>query len=323
MSMVDDRTGQGEAWDGTRVLVTGGAGFIGSHLARRLAALGAGVRVIDDLSTGSRDNLAGVEADLRLASILDERALRAAMDGCRFVYHEAAMVSVPLSVEDPSRCAEINILGTERVLEAAREAGVQRVVFASSSAVYGDEPNLPSTERDPIDCRSPYAASKAAGEALMTAFGRCYDISTVSLRYFNIYGPRQDPNSPYAAVIAAFLSALQAGRPPTIFGDGEQTRDFTCVDDVVEANLRAATCAKHLAGEIMNIGTGVQSSLLDVLAALGQALDVDVELRFEAERAGDVRHSVADISKAQAMIGFRPGVTLDDGLQKLSAFAQD
>jgi UDP-glucose 4-epimerase len=315
--MIEGRTGPGDAWRGTRVLVTGGAGFIGSHLAHRLAELGAEVRVIDDLSTGSRENLAGADVDLHIASILDDRALGAAMDGCRFVFHEAAMVSVPLSVEDPLRCAEINIIGTERVLEAAREAGAQRVIFASSSAVYGDEPNLPSTERDSIDCRSPYAASKAAGEALMTAFGRCYDISAVSLRYFNIYGPRQDPNSPYAAVIAAFLAALTAGRPPTIFGDGEQTRDFTYVDDVVEANLRAALCARPLSGEIMNIGTGVQSSLLDVLAALSEAINVDLEPRFEAARAGDVRDSVADIAGARAMIGYQPRTTLAEGLRQL------
>ncbi|MDY7108631.1 MAG: NAD-dependent epimerase/dehydratase family protein, partial [Planctomycetota bacterium] len=206
--------------------------------------------------------------------------------------------------------------------EAARDAGVQRVVFASSAAVYGDEPNLPSTEHDPIDCRSPYAASKAAGEALMTAFGRCYELSTVSLRYFNIYGPRQDPDSPYAAVIAAFLSALRSGRPPTIFGDGQQTRDFTCIDDVVEANLRAATCAKPLTGEVMNIGTGRQSSLLDVLAALREAIGVDLAPRFEAERAGDVRHSVADISKAQAMIGYQPQTTLTEGLKRLASSAR-
>jgi nucleoside-diphosphate-sugar epimerase len=320
--MAQARSDREEAWGGTRVLVTGGAGFIGSHLARRLAGLGAEVRVIDDLSSGSRENLAGVDVDLRMASILDEGAFRAVMDGCRFVFHEAAMVSVPLSVDDPPRCAEINIIGTERVLEAACAAGVQRVVFASSAAVYGDEPNLPSTERDPIDCCSPYAASKAAGEALMTAFGRCYDISTVSLRYFNIYGPRQDPNSPYAAVIAAFLSALRAGRPPTIFGDGRQTRDFTCVDDVVEANLRAATCAEPLTGEIINIGTGTRSSLLDVLAAIRDALGVDVAPRFEAERTGDVRHSVSDISKAQAMIGYEPSFGLAEGLTKLALSAR-
>ena len=317
MPMIEDRTGPGDAWRGTRVLVTGGAGFIGSHLACRLAELGAAVRVIDDLSTGSRANLAGADIDLRTASILDDRALRAAVDGCRFVFHEAAMVSVPLSVENPLRCAEINIIGTERVLEAARDAGAQRIIFASSSAVYGDEPNLPSTERDPIDCRSPYAASKAAGEALMTAFGRCYDISIVSLRYFNIYGPRQDPNSPYAAVIAAFLSALSDARPPTIFGDGRQTRDFTYVDDVVEANLRAAMCEKPLAGEIVNIGTGTQSSLLDVLRSLSESLNVDVKPRFEAERRGDVRESVADIAKARAMIGYQPATTLADGLGQL------
>lgn len=323
MPMIEGRTDPGAAWRGTRILVTGGAGFIGSHLARRLAELGAEVRVIDDLSTGSRENLAGADVDLRIASILDDRALRAAVDGCQLIFHEAAMVSVPLSVEDPLRCAEINIIGTERVLEAARDARVQRIIFASSSAVYGDEPNLPSTERDPIDCRSPYAASKAAGEALMTAFGRCYDISTVSLRYFNIYGPRQDPNSPYAAVIAAFLEALTDGRSPRIFGDGRQTRDFTYIDDVVQANLRAATCEKPLSGEIINIGAGTRSSLLDVIESLSETLNVDVKPRFEAERTGDVRDSVADITNARAMIGYQATTTLAGGLGRLVSFTQE
>ena len=306
---------------GAAVLITGGAGFIGSHLARRLVELGAVVRVIDDLSTGRAENLPLQSVELIEASILDEPALHRAIDGCRLLFHEAAMVSVPQSIREPLKCAEINITGTERLLEAARDAGVRRVVFASSAAVYGDQPKLPSHEDDPIVCCSPYAASKAAGEALMTAFGRCYGLSTVSLRYFNIFGPRQDPNSPYAAVIAAFAEALTGGRRPMIFGDGRQTRDFTFVDDVVEANLLAATCATPPTGEVINIGTGRRSSLLDVIAALSDALDVDLAPRFGADRPGDVRDSVADVTRAGQLIGYQPTVGLAEGLKRLVSSA--
>jgi len=302
---------------GAAVLITGGAGFIGSHLARRLAELGAAVRVIDDLSTGSRENLPSEGVDLRVGSILDEPALRRSIDGCRLIFHEAAMVSVPRSVREPLKCAEINITGTARLLEAAREAGVQRVVFASSAAVYGDQPKLPSHEDDPIVCCSPYAASKAAGEALMTAFGRCYGLSTVSLRYFNIFGPRQDPNSPYAAVIAAFAEALTGGRRPMIFGDGRQTRDFTPVANVVSANLLAATCEGDLRGEVLNIGTGRPINLLEVLAEMGRRLGVEPSFRRSPPRAGDVRDSTADITRARAVIGYEPQVDFSTGLAEL------
>jgi UDP-glucose 4-epimerase len=302
---------------GAAVLITGGAGFIGSHLARRLAELGAAVRVIDDLSTGQAENLPPQSVELIEASILDEPALRRAIDGCRLVFHEAAMVSVPQSIREPLQCAEINITGTERLLEAAREAGVGRVVFASSAAVYGDAPNLPSREDDPIVCCSPYAASKAAGEALMTAFSRCYGLSTVSLRYFNIFGPRQDPNSPYAAVIAAFAEALTGGRPPTIFGDGRQTRDFTPVANVVWANLLAAACETDLRGEALNIGTGRPINLLEVLAEMGRRLGVEPSPGLSPPRAGDVRDSTADITRARAVIGYEPRVDFSTGLAEL------
>jgi UDP-glucose 4-epimerase len=304
---------------GCRALVTGGAGFIGSHLVRGLLAAGAEVTALDDLSSGHRDNLPGAGEAFIEASILDGAALGRAIAGCRFVFHEAAMVSVPMSVEDPVRCCEINMTGTERVLEAARRAGVERVVFASSAAVYGDEPSLPCREDAPVDCRSPYAASKAAGESAVAAYGRCYDLSTVSLRYFNIFGPRQDPRSAYAAAIAAFVDALSAGRAPTIFGDGLQTRDFTSVENVVEANLLAATCPRRLAGEVINVGMGSRITLLDAVREIGRALGREVAPVFRDARAGDVRHSVADVTRTREMLGYSAAVGFAEGMRRLVA----
>lgn len=296
------------------VLITGGAGFIGSHLAKRLIKLGAKVRILDDLSGGFRENVP-MQAELVVASILDESALRDAIRGVRFVFHEAAMVSVPESVGDPRRCAEVNIMGTEMVLEAAKNAGVQRVMFAASAAAYGGNPQLPSCELHAPDCQSPYAASKVAGEALMQAFGRCYELSTVSLRYFNIFGPRQNPDSPYAAAITAFARAIRSGRQPTIYGDGRQTRDFTYIDNVVHANLLAAASSHALHGEIINIGTGRQISLLDVLAHMGHALNASVQPAFAPPRAGDVRDSVADITKAREVLSYEPIVDFETGIK--------
>lgn len=297
------------------VLITGGAGFIGSHLGRALLALGAKVRVLDDLSGGFRENLPS-GCEFHHASILDDKILRQAVAGCRFVFHEAAMVSVPESVEQPGRCAEINIMGTQRVLEAARAAGVQRIIFAASAAAYGGNPKLPSREDHPTDCNSPYAASKVAGEVLMSAFGKCYKISTVSLRYFNIFGPRQNPDSPYAAVISAFAKALRAGKQPTIYGDGKQTRDFTYIDNVVHANLLAAANPRKFQGEIINIGTGKRISLLDVLQHMGRVLHVEVKPTFAPPRAGDVRDSVADISRARELLGYQPIVDFAAGIER-------
>ncbi|HWB19672.1 MAG TPA: NAD-dependent epimerase/dehydratase family protein [Phycisphaerales bacterium] len=322
MTMHDEQSAQSVyagSFEGARVLITGGAGFIGSHLAAALHRLGAHVRVLDDLSGSTRANLEGFNVDLRIASILDDSALRDAMAGCRFVFHQAAMVSVPESVERPDQCAQINIVGTERVLEAARDAGVQRVMFASSAAVYGGAPTLPSREDQPVDCWSPYAASKAAGETLLSAFAHCYRISTVNLRYFNIFGPRQNPNSAYAAAISAFTKALKSGTQPTLHGDGKQTRDFTYIDNVVHANLLAACSKRMFRGEAMNIGTGVRVSLLEVLNVMGRAMGVNVQPTFGPPRAGDVRDSVADITKAQTLLGYHPIVDFAEGMKRTVA----
>jgi UDP-glucose 4-epimerase len=306
---------------GVPVLITGGAGFIGSHLAHRLVELGAKVRVLDDLSGGFKEHVPD-GAELIVGSILNDQILREAVrpggtstSGCRFIFHEAAMVSVPQSVEQPRQCAEVNILGTEKVLEAARDAGVKRVVFAASAAAYGAHPQLPSREDHPTDCNSPYAASKVAGENLLQAFGRNYALSTVSLRYFNIFGPRQNPDSAYAAAISAFAKALRSGRQPTIFGDGKQTRDFTYIDNVVHANLLAASSVQHFQGEIINIGTGRRITLLDVLCEMGRVMNVAVTPAFAPPRAGDVRDSVADIAKARALLGYEPVVDFAKGIE--------
>ncbi len=304
---------------GARALVTGGAGFIGSHIARTLRTLGAEVTVIDDLSTGHASNLPADDPDLRLveASILDRGALADAVRGCRYVFHEAAMVSVPQSVAEPETCLEINVVGVQRVLDAALAAGAERVVFASSAAVYGDDPTLPSTETDVMVSCSPYAASKATGELLLQTASRCHGLSTASLRYFNVFGPRQDPKSPYAAVISAFTDILMQGGQPRVFGDGTQTRDFVFVENVVRANLLAAARPEPLMGETMNIGTGVRTSLLDLLRVMGDVLEVDSTPQFEPPRAGDVPHSVANITRAGELLGYEPQATLEEGLAAL------
>lgn len=297
------------------VLITGGAGFIGSHLVERLLELGASLRVIDDLSTGKRSNLPGDEVTFIESSILDEASLGRAMEGCRYVFHQAAFISVPLSVEKPSECFEINVIGTEKVIRAARDAGVQRMMFAATSAAYGESTTLPSREDQEPDCCSPYAASKVAGEAMLTAFSHSYGISTVALRYFNVFGPRQDPKSAYAAAISAFGEALINGHRPTIFGDGKQTRDFVYIANVVHANLLAASSDKPLGGDVFNVGMGEHVSLLEILHQMGELLKIDVDPVFEEPRAGDVRHSLADVSRTRDQFGYEPIVSFEDGLQ--------
>jgi len=306
----------GDFFRGGRALITGGAGFIGSHLGRRLLELGAAVVVLDDLSTGKVENVpAGAELVRR--SILDEGAMAEAVGGCDWVFHEAAMVSVPQSVEEPERCFAINVTGTQRVLESARQAGVKRVVFASSSAVYGGDPSLPSRESDTPDPVSPYAASKLASEHLLRAYGSCFDLSTVSLRYFNVFGPGQSDDSGYAAAIAAFQKALRGGQTPVIYGDGKQTRDFVPVENVVHANLLAASAAEDLRGEAFNVGLGKRVNLLEVLDSMASILRVEVEPRFAEERAGDVRDSEASIVRAGEVLGYAPILGFREGITRL------
>lgn len=318
---------------GRTALITGGAGFIGSHLAWALVACGANVRVLDDLSGGFEANLPKVPGPtdgaantgtlaFTKASILDDQLLRRAISGCDFVFHQAALVSVPESVEKPEKCLQVNVEGTQRVLLASKDAGVKRVMFAASAAAYGNTPSLPSKESDLPDVWSPYAMSKVAGELLLRTFARCYGLSCISLRYFNIFGPRQDPKSPYAAVISAFADTLSAGKQPRVLGDGEQTRDFTYIDNVVLANMLAATSEKPLAGEAVNIGTGSRIRLLDVLKHMGEALRVDSTPTFGPPRAGDVRHSSADIAAARALLGYEPVVDFGEGIRRTLAWAR-
>ncbi len=308
------------AFTSQRALITGGAGFIGSHLAHALMGLGCEVAVLDTLKGGHLSNLPpGV--DFRKASVLDDAELRSAMKGCRYVFHQAAIVSVPESVENPDECLHVNVEGTQRVLIAAKELGVHRVNFAASAAAYGNNPNLPSKETDAPDSWSPYAASKVAGELLLQTWARCFNLSTVSLRYFNVFGPRQDPKSPYAAVISAFVNALAEKRQPRVLGDGLQTRDFVYIDNIVHANLLAASCGKDLRGEVINVGCGGRVTLLDVLRHMGEVLKVDGTPTHGEPRAGDVRHSSADISKAREILGYAPIVDFGEGIRRTLEWA--
>lgn len=304
------------------VCVTGGAGFIGGHLVDALVSIGAHVTVIDDLSNSTADHLADLidlEPDqVRFihGSILDEQALAAAIDEqTRVVFHLAAIGSVPRSIEQPARTWDVNATGSLRVLERARVAGKPRVVFSASSSAYGDTAELPKSEHMPASPASPYGASKAAAEALVTAWARSYQMSTVNLRYFNVFGPRQPAEDSYAGVVAAFAKALLAGQSPTIFGDGSQTRDFTYVSNAVLANLLAATTTSALSGETVNIGTGARVSVSELASAMADAVgSPHVVPEYLPARLGDVLHSQADISRARALLGFEPIQSLEEGL---------
>ncbi|GJQ30564.1 MAG: epimerase [Phycisphaerae bacterium] len=308
-------------YEGRGVCVTGGAGFIGGHLCDALLSLGATIRVIDDLSNSSLEHLAGLielEPDrVRFvhASILDDDALREAIAGCQTVFHLAALGSVPRSIEQPQRTWSVNATGTLRVLEAARGAKAGRVVFAASSSAYGDQPDLPKVETQLPRPLSPYAASKLAGEHLLSVWASAYGLSTVSLRYFNVFGPRQSADSAYAAVVAAFAKALLAGESPTVFGDGSQTRDLTFVGNAVLATLLAGACPSRLTGQVVNVGTGTRTSILDLATTMAKHCGMPHVLpAFRPERAGDVRHSLADIAQARQLLGYEPVTSLDDGL---------
>ncbi|MCC7349677.1 MAG: NAD-dependent epimerase/dehydratase family protein [Phycisphaerales bacterium] len=318
MALVDWSKRYGLFFHRVRVLVTGGAGFIGSHLVEALAGLGAGVVVLDDLSGGSRSNVESFPlADLRIGSILDVELLRRAMRDCRYVFHQAALGSVPRSVEQPRAYHQANATGTLNVLEAARETGVRRVMFAASSSAYGNSEQLPKIESMPPLPASPYAANKVAGEALMRAYANSYNLDTVSLRYFNIFGPRQNANSAYAAVIAAFAKALLSGQRPTIYGDGEQSRDFTFVENAVHANLLAARHETPLQGEVLNVACGQRITVNELAMKMAQSLGrPDLTPAHAADRAGDVKHSLADLSLINQTLGYQPIVPFGDGLDQ-------
>jgi UDP-N-acetylglucosamine/UDP-N-acetyl-alpha-D-glucosaminouronate 4-epimerase len=299
-----------------RVLVTGGAGFIGSHVVDALVGRGDEVVVVDDLETGFRANV-HADARLEIGSIVDEDFVRGAMQGCELVFHQAAHKAVMRSVERPLITDTVNTHGTLTVLKAALDAGVRRVVHASSSSIYGGAATLPTREDEPANPRSPYAVSKLAAEHYCRVFRELYGLETVALRYFNVYGSRQRPDATYAAVIPLFIEALLEGRRPVVHGDGLQSRDFTYVADVVDANLAAAgASADRCAGRAYNIAGGASSTLLDVLRILGDLLEVAPQPEFVEPRPGDVRHSRADASAAARDLGFRTRVALDDGLRE-------
>ena len=300
-----------------KYLVTGGAGFIGSHLVEGLLARGETVRVVDSFLTGKIENLEPFLERIELVrgDVADPTVAACAVGGMDFVLHQAALPSVPRSVADPLACHHNCVTATVSVLEASRKAGVRRVVLASSSSVYGDQPELPKRETQTPAPLSPYAAAKLSCEIYARTFSRLHGLSTACLRYFNVYGPRQDPKSQYAAVIPAFVTTVLAGGRPVVYGDGGQSRDFTFVGNVVEANILAATAPRKLCGEAMNVACGLKFSLLDLLAEISRLAGREAEPRFEPARAGDVRDSLADVALARELIGYRPGTSFAEGLR--------
>lgn len=298
-------------------LVTGGAGFIGSHITTRLVEEGHRVRVLDNLCTGSRENLAHLKDGVEFlhGDVADPIAVRQALKGVEVVFHQAALASVPLSVKDPVAVHTACVTGTVTVLDAARQAGVRRVVYAGSSSAYGNDPTVPKRETQLPQVLSPYAAAKLAGELYCEAFAAVYPLETVRLRYFNIFGERQDPNSPYSAVIPLFVSALLQGRRPTIFGDGTQSRDFVYVANAVQANLLAAN-APNVSGKVFNVACGQSLSVLNLLRLICEHLHVPCDPIFAPPRPGDIHESWADISVAEKELGYRPQVSLHEGLQR-------
>jgi len=308
-------------------LVTGGAGFIGSHLVEELLRRGESVRVLDDLSSGTRANLEAAAAAAGTAvpeflegDVADPALARRAAEGIDYVLHQAAIPSVPRSVADPARSNHANIDGTLSILVAARDAGVKRLVFAGSSSVYGDAAALPKREDMPYNALSPYALQKQVGEQYLRMFTALYGLETVTIRYFNVFGPRQDPSSPYSGVISLFVKAAREKRAPTIYGDGGQTRDFTYVANVVDGVLRA-TVAAGVSGQVINVATNGRVSLNELWAQVRALLHADVAPVYAAPRAGDIRDSQADITKAATLLGYRPSVPFDEGLRRTVAWA--
>jgi UDP-glucose 4-epimerase len=297
----------------SRFLVTGGAGFIGSHLVAELVKRGHAVRVVDSLVTGRRQNLDGLDVEFLAGDLASEAVARAAVRDVEYALHQAAIPSVPRSVTDPLTSHRANVDATLNLLLAARDAGVKRVVYAGSSSAYGDTPSLPKDEDMPTNPRSPYALQKLVSEQYCSLFTQLYGLETVTTRYFNVFGPRQDPSSQYSGVIARFVTRLLAGERPTIYGDGEQTRDFTYIANVVDGVLRAAE-APGASGLVMNVATGGRTSLNQLLASLQKLLGTSLTPIFERARAGDVRDSQASIARAEQVLGYQPTVSFEDGL---------
>lgn len=308
----------------TKYLVTGGAGFIGSHIVQRLVSQDQPVRVLDNLSTGSRENVSrhGRRVDFIEGDLQDPAVVARAVEGIDIVFHEAALASVPRSVASPLETHDACVTGTVTLLDACRKGGVRRVVYAASSSAYGNSPIMPKAETNLPQVLSPYAAAKLAGELYLEAFAATYGLETVRLRYFNVFGPRQDPNSPYSAVIPLFVAALLDGRTPTIFGDGTQSRDFTYVDNVVAANLKAAQ-APGVSGRVFNVACGSSLSVNDLLRRICTLLDKPFAPHYAPPRTGDVLHSWAEISAAQRELGYEIEVPLEEGLRRTVEYYAD
>lgn len=306
------------------IVITGGAGFIGSHIARRLLKDGVNVRIFDNFSTGKRENMADIAPDVELfeASVTDREALDKAFAGATYVFHQAALASVPRSVANPQPTHDVNVNGTFNVLLAARDAGVKRVVYAASSSAYGDIEGDYKVETLPPAPTSPYGVSKLVGEYYCQVFNRVYGLETVALRYFNVFGPRQDVTSQYAAVIPRFIEALLRGQAPVIYGDGGQSRDFTYIDNVVHGNLLALTSPKA-PGHMMNLAMGGRTTLLDLATKLNALLGTNISPRHDEPRSGDIRHSCADIDLAGELLGYEPVVSFDEGLARTLAWYRD
>lgn len=308
----------------TKYLVTGGAGFIGSHIVQRLVSQEQPVRVLDNLSTGSRENVSrhGTRVEFIEGNLQDPAVVARAVEGIDIVFHEAALASVPRSVASPLETHDACVTGTVMLLDACRKGGVRRVVYAASSSAYGNSPIMPKAETNLPQVLSPYAAAKLAGELYLEAFAATYGLETVRLRYFNVFGPRQDPNSPYSAVIPLFVAALLDGRTPTIFGDGSQSRDFTYVDNVVAANLKAAQ-APGVSGRVFNVACGRSLSVNDLLRRICELLDKPFAPHYAPPRTGDVLHSWAEISAAQRDLGYEIEVPLEEGLRRTVEYYAD
>ena len=308
-----------------RFLVTGGSGFIGSNICRRLVREGCFVRVLDNLLTGKKSNLADIidRVEFIEADMGDPEVAAAAMRDIDVVFHEGALPSVPRSVDDPALTHQHCVDATFTLLLAARDARIKRFVYAASSSAYGDTPTLPKVETMPTCPLSPYAVGKLVGEYYGSVFAQVFGLDTIALRYFNVFGPYQDPASTYAAAIPAFVTKILNGQPPTVYGDGEQSRDFTFIDNVVEANLKAARCPHKTGGAVVNIACGEALTVNQIIAMINEILGKDIKPKYEPPRAGDVKHSLADITAARNLIGYEPVVSFRDGLTQAVAWYRE